>query len=246
MTDRRSDRTRACPLTLLVDADTDSRGMYAEYLKVVGGYETDEAQDGREALAKALARPPDVIVTETRLPGLSGIELCSLLRSDITTRLVPVIVVTGTALEVERIRAEQAGADAVLIKPCLPETLFAEAQRLLARSRELRMRGAAALDAAVKHTLRATELIDASRSNALKARRLIVNRARDRNVPTNPALQPPSLQCPDCDLPLRYVRSHMGGASVKHAEQWDYFECPGCTSTFQYRHRTRRLRKVQP
>jgi CheY-like chemotaxis protein len=242
MSAAQSDITRASPLTLLVDADADSRDMYAEFLTVVGGYEIDEAGDGREALAKALSRHPDLIVTETRLPGLSGIDLCRLLRSDIATRTIPVIVVTGTALDAEHRRAEQAGADMVLIKPCLPETLFAEMQRLLQRSRELRARGTVARDAAAKHTRRSSELIDASRKAALT--RLRQSRARERAVPAVPALPPPVLNCAGCDLPLRYLRSHMGGATVVHAEQWDDFECPGCGAMFQYRHRTRKVRKV--
>jgi len=43
---------------------------------------------------------------------------------------------------------------------------------------------------------------------------------------------------------LKYLHSHIGGVSARHSEQWDYFECPGACGTFQYRERTRRLRKV--
>ena len=41
-----------------------------------------------------------------------------------------------------------------------------------------------------------------------------------------------------------YRRSHVGGVSSKHSEQWDYFDCEAGCGTFQYRTRTRKLRKV--
>lgn len=44
-------------------------------------------------------------------------------------------------------------------------------------------------------------------------------------------------------MPLQYERSHIGGVSHVHAEQWDDYECAAC-GTFQYRQRTRKLRRV--
>src|SRR5436309_12174257 len=93
----RSAPSRANPcLALLVDRDRDSLQMYAEYLRHLA-YEVDEAEDGREALAKAISRRPHVIVTETQLPGIDGFRLCELLRADVSTQATPIIVVTGDA-----------------------------------------------------------------------------------------------------------------------------------------------------
>src|SRR5438067_10540187 len=100
-------------LALLVESDSDTRRMYAEYLKLAS-CEIDEAGDGREALAKAISRPPDVIVTDTRLPGMNGFDLCSLLRRDVTTQTIPIVVVTGETFPSDVSRAEEAGADVVL------------------------------------------------------------------------------------------------------------------------------------
>jgi CheY-like chemotaxis protein len=121
---------------LLVDRDADTRLLYAEYLRQ-SAYEVEEAEDGREALAKAIARVPSVIVSETRLPGMSGYDLCRVLRSDLSTEFVPIVVVTGDAGPSDLKRAEDAGADTVLVKPCLPDRLGVEIQRLLARSADL-------------------------------------------------------------------------------------------------------------
>ena len=65
--------------------------MYAEYL-AFGAWSVDQASDGREALAKAIASRPDVIVTESRLPGISGFDLCSILKQDPATRSIPIVI----------------------------------------------------------------------------------------------------------------------------------------------------------
>ncbi|HXI30630.1 MAG TPA: response regulator [Vicinamibacterales bacterium] len=190
-------------LVLLVDADADTRRMYAEYLRLSSAWAVDEAADGREALAKAISRVPAVIVTETRLPGLNGFDLCRLLRSDAVTADISIIVVTGDALEADVARARMAGADAVLVKPCLPDRLCGEIGRVTSREQE----------------------------------KLIASATVD------PQLTPPSVVCPTCDTPLRYLRSHVGGVG-RHPEQWDYFECTAGCGLFQYRQRTRKLRRV--
>src|SRR5688572_14713114 len=99
--------------------------MYAECLRL-GNWRIDEASDGREALAKAITLRPDIIVTATRLPGIDGITLCDLLRRDVTTNAIPVVVVTGDTHSSEAEQAIAAGADVVLTKPCLPENLPVE------------------------------------------------------------------------------------------------------------------------
>jgi CheY-like chemotaxis protein len=126
---------------------------------------------------------PDVIITETRLPGIT---LCGLLRRDVATSAIPVIFVTGDPFPADVERAMAAGGDLVLTKPW----------------------------------------------------------AHRRGDTVNPPIAPPTLVCPLCDRPLMYRRSHVGGVSSKHSEQWDYFDCEAGCGTFQYRTRTRKLRKV--
>ena len=108
------------PIALVVDGDPDTRQMYGEFLRW-SNWTVIEAEDGREALAKAIAERPDVVVAETRLPGMSGLDLCRLLRLDPETSAVPVVFVTADAMDAERARTMHGGGDAVLIKPCLPE-----------------------------------------------------------------------------------------------------------------------------
>jgi hypothetical protein len=74
--------------------------------------------------------------------------------------------------------------------------------------------------------------------------RMALAKAHQRFATTSPPASPPSLMCPRCDRPLVYARSHVGGVSANHPEQWDDFDCPSC-GAFEYRHRTRKLRHVQ-
>ena len=71
-------------VALLVDGDADTRSMYAEYLRLSSTWLVEEATDGREALAKAIRQCPTVVVTETRLPGMSGFDLCQILRPTVS------------------------------------------------------------------------------------------------------------------------------------------------------------------
>jgi CheY-like chemotaxis protein len=120
---------------LIADRDADSRAMYAEFLRY-HGFDVDEVEDGRDALARALKTFPDVLIAETRLPGISGLDLCRLLRQDPHTRDMVIVFVTADAMPPEVKAASSAGADSVLVKPCPPERLTSEVDRLLQRSRE--------------------------------------------------------------------------------------------------------------
>ena len=225
---------------LLVDPDADTRDLYAEFLRR-SGWDLDVAEDGRKALAKAFTRSPDVIVTETRVPGISGYDLCRRLRADTATRNIPVVFVTGDAYPAQVKQALVAGADAVLVKPCLPEQLLKEIRLVLQHARELRSRAEAARTLAADHLTRARRLMERSRVND---RRVALSRAhRCRDTP-DLLIAPLALRCPNCDRALRYVKSHLGGVSARYQEQWDDLECPAGCGKFQYRHRTRRLRRV--
>jgi CheY-like chemotaxis protein len=225
---------------LLVDRNPDTRRMYAQYL-TLSSWVIDEAEDGREALAKAIAGLPDIIVTNTHLPGISGFDLCALLRQDTATRAIPIVVMTADAFAADVKRAHIAGADAVLVNPCLPETLLTEIRRLLDQSSVLRERSRVARERMHDEFARSDRLIERSRE---MGRRTMLSKTHSRHDTTTPSVLPPALVCPTCDHPLRYLRSHIGGVNARNPEQWDYFECTRGCGTFQFRERTRKLRKV--
>jgi CheY-like chemotaxis protein len=117
---------------LLVQPERDDRDMYVECLHHVG-MTPIIVSDAASALA--LAPDSDVIVTELLLPGsIDGIEFIVRLRSDRATNGVPIIVLTASAWDTERERAQRAGCDTFLPKPCVPDRLLHEIRRLLAKS----------------------------------------------------------------------------------------------------------------
>lgn len=116
---------------LVVEDDPETRHFYLGVL-AADGLDTDEAHNGFQALSKALAAPPDLVLMDIAVPGLDGIELCRRLRADQRTRDVPVLAVTGYGDRSYQDRVTQAGADQVLFKPIEPAVLLAETRRLLA------------------------------------------------------------------------------------------------------------------
>jgi CheY-like chemotaxis protein len=123
-------RDAEAPLVLLVDDFDDNREMYAEYL-VFAGLRVAEAQNGLEALERARTLRPDVVVMDLALPGVDGWEATRRLKEDAATRDIPVIALTGHALAGHSRSAFEAGCDIFITKPCLPERLLQEIQRVL-------------------------------------------------------------------------------------------------------------------
>ena len=121
----------ARPLVLIVEDHVDTRLMYAEYLRFAGLTVT-EARDALTGVAKAIALRPNVIVMDLMLPGVDGWEAIRRLRMNAQTARLPIIVITGHEhKDYLRHAAIAAGADAYLIKPCLPSRLGSEIQRVL-------------------------------------------------------------------------------------------------------------------
>jgi CheY-like chemotaxis protein len=116
---------------LLVEDDLDGRRMYARWL-IGAGFHVQEAHNGLQALERAFDARPDVVVTDLRIPGIDGFELTRRLKNDPRTRDVPVLAVTGyAAFATDPGRAQRAGCDAVLAKPCSPEDLEAAIRHLI-------------------------------------------------------------------------------------------------------------------
>jgi DNA-binding response OmpR family regulator len=124
------------PLLLVVEDDPETRRFYTEAF-TRAGWLVDQAHNGLQALEKALASPPDVIVTDIAVPGIDGIELCRRLRASARTQAVPVVAITGYGDRRYPDRVTIAGANRVLIKPCDPDQLVSEVQRLLRRDASL-------------------------------------------------------------------------------------------------------------
>lgn len=137
MTAEEPSRSRETPLVLVVDDVPDGREIVGEYLKL-GGYELAMAADGLEAVQKAQDLLPDLILMDVWLPKMDGLEATRRLRQDPRTRGIPIIALTAHGLASARTKALEAGCEAVITKPFLPETLEQEIERQLERRRRSR------------------------------------------------------------------------------------------------------------
>jgi CheY-like chemotaxis protein len=107
--------------------------MYVEYLRF-SGFRVAEAVNGVEALQRAFDLRPDVILMDLALPRMDGWEATRQLKADARTRHIPVVALTGHALASHVEGARQAGCDAFVTKPCLPDALVYQIRRMLGRS----------------------------------------------------------------------------------------------------------------
>ncbi|HVH44186.1 MAG TPA: response regulator [Labilithrix sp.] len=110
------------PLVLVVDDVSDTRDMYAEYFDYVG-MRAETAENGRQAVRRALRARPDAIVMDLAMPVLDGWEATRILHADPRTKDIPIVVLTGNAQPDQIKRAEECGAIQVLTKPCSPSDL---------------------------------------------------------------------------------------------------------------------------
>ena len=124
------DKGTTQPLVLVVEDYQDAREMYAAYL-AFSGYRVAEATNGVEAIEKTVELMPDIILMDLALPRMDGWEATRRLKLDERTKHIPIVALTGHALAGHAEGARQAGCDAFVTKPCLPDALVAEIQRML-------------------------------------------------------------------------------------------------------------------
>ena len=122
-------------LVLVVEDYQDAREMYSAYLQF-SGYRVEEATNGLEAIEKAIELMPDIILMDLALPKVDGWEATKRLKSDPRTKHIPIVALTGHALAGFAEGAREAGCDAFVTKPCLPDALVAEIRRMLAKTRQ--------------------------------------------------------------------------------------------------------------
>ncbi len=98
------------------------------------GFALDEAGDAEQALLKIAAAPPDLVLLDWMLPGMSGIDLARRLRREELTAHLPIILLTARVEENDRVYGLDVGADDYVIKPFSPRELVARIKAVLRRS----------------------------------------------------------------------------------------------------------------
>lgn len=118
---------------LIVDDEKDIRDLLSYNLQKEG-FGVDSVADGNEALAKVRAEHFDLVILDLMLPGISGLDLCKLFRSDSKLADLPLLMLTAKGEEIDRIIGLEVGADDYMPKPFSPRELVARIKAILRRT----------------------------------------------------------------------------------------------------------------
>lgn len=117
--------------SVLVVDDTPANVKLLVDLLTAKGYRAIAAASGEEALARIAEQPPDLVLLDIMMPGLSGYDVCRRIRADAATALLPVVLCTSLDPKQERVNGIEAGADDFIAKPINRQELFARVKSLL-------------------------------------------------------------------------------------------------------------------
>ena len=120
------------PKILVVDDEPDALELIEVNLKGAG-FDVLTAANGRQALEKARATLPALVLLDVMLPEVDGLEVCKKLRRDSKTAFIPIIMLTARAAEIDRVVGLELGADDYITKPFSPRELILRVRNLLKR-----------------------------------------------------------------------------------------------------------------
>ena len=125
------------PRTVLVAEDSAAVRNILAFLLRGRGYGVIECVDGREALDRARADHPDVVLLDVMMPGVTGFDVCQALKADPATRAIPIMILTsvtqGTGKSDEHWKA-LSGADDFMTKPFKAVDILERIGRLVAQA----------------------------------------------------------------------------------------------------------------
>ena len=119
---------------LIADDDTDIRDLVKFKLEQAG-FEVTAVDNGLAALSSARVKPPDLVVLDVMMPGMSGIDVCRELRRNRDTTTLPIILLTARAQQGDVEVGFGVGADDYIVKPFSPRELLNRVEAVLARAR---------------------------------------------------------------------------------------------------------------
>ncbi|HEY2615276.1 MAG TPA: response regulator [Chthoniobacterales bacterium] len=120
---------------LIIEDEQDVIDLLTLHLRKAGGFNISSAADGASGLRKAREELPAVIILDLMLPRMPGLEVCKVLKTDPTTRHIPIIMLTAKAEEIDRIVGLEFGADDYVTKPFSPRELILRVNAILRRGK---------------------------------------------------------------------------------------------------------------
>jgi two-component system alkaline phosphatase synthesis response regulator PhoP len=120
------------PKILVAEDERDIRELIGFTLRYAG-FEVELAINGTEAVEKAAAAQPDLIMLDVRMPRMTGYEACRLLKEDPTTAEIPIVFLSAKGQEVEIEQGLASGALEYIVKPFAPDELASQVKDILKR-----------------------------------------------------------------------------------------------------------------
>jgi two-component system phosphate regulon response regulator PhoB len=120
--------------TILIIEDENDLAELVAFNLAKEGYRTVVASDGASGLESVRSAPPDLILLDLMLPGMSGIDVCKILKSSEKTARIPVIILTAKGEEIDRVVGFEIGADDYMVKPFSTRELLLRVKALFRRA----------------------------------------------------------------------------------------------------------------
>ena len=117
---------------LIADDEADVLDLIASNL-TSAGFHVLKAEDGPSAIAAARREAPALIVLDLMMPGMSGLEVCRVLKGEVATSSISILLLSARAEEVDRIIGFELGADDYVTKPFSPRELVLRVKSILSR-----------------------------------------------------------------------------------------------------------------
>ncbi len=127
--DRTTTAGTELPLLLVIDDNADIRRMIGELLK--DEYNIVTAPDGREGVRLAAKYVPDLIICDVMMPVMDGLECCRIIKDEVSTSHIPVLMLTACSMDEQRARGYDSGADGYLSKPFNSTVLKSRCRNLI-------------------------------------------------------------------------------------------------------------------
>jgi len=121
---------------LVVDDEEDIQEL-VRYNLVRNGFDVTVVGTGEEALESARAKVPDLILLDLMLPGIDGLEVCTVLKHEQKTAHIPIVMLTARGEESDVVAGLELGADDYITKPFSPRVLVARVKAVLRRKAEV-------------------------------------------------------------------------------------------------------------